>query len=113
MFAHSDKLVLPRMTAPAARKRETTNASRGGWTPNRGQRSGGSPCGRSSRPSFIAVRGGGTKPPSNAAEPGYTHRFTNPLDANVQTLLLSRQCQPDSTHPARGNRRRVFAAAGG
>src|SRR5881296_3723889 len=33
MFAHSDRFVLPRMTAPAARRRATSGASRGGVTP--------------------------------------------------------------------------------
>src|ERR1700761_9796110 len=32
-FAHSDRFALARMIAPAARSRETTNAS-GGWTPS-------------------------------------------------------------------------------
>ena len=32
-FAHSLKLVLPRMTAPASRRRSTMNASRGGRAP--------------------------------------------------------------------------------
>src|SRR6266581_2667703 len=33
MFAHSERLVLPRITAPAARSRAISGASRGGVTP--------------------------------------------------------------------------------
>src|SRR6266511_3783111 len=33
MLAHSDRLVLPRITAPAARSRAISGASRGGVTP--------------------------------------------------------------------------------
>src|SRR6266699_3115204 len=33
MFAHSERFVLPRITAPAARSRATSGASRGGVTP--------------------------------------------------------------------------------
>jgi hypothetical protein len=32
-FAHSDRLVFPRITAPASRSRRTTNASRGAFAP--------------------------------------------------------------------------------
>src|SRR5258706_7234587 len=35
MFAHSDRFVLPRSTAPAARSRSTMKASCGGFTPTR------------------------------------------------------------------------------
>jgi hypothetical protein len=34
-LAHSDRLALPRITAPARRSRRTTNASRGTWAPTR------------------------------------------------------------------------------
>ncbi len=33
MFAHSERFVLPRRTAPASRSRRTTNASAGGFAP--------------------------------------------------------------------------------